>query len=309
MNRKKNWQKLQSLALRREKSNLFVHGTTKAFLQSRFGARVYKIPLHAGLTCPNRDGTKGWGGCTYCNNESFSPNARGTPKSLREQLREGIAFYQKRGGQKFLGYFQSYTNTYAPAAYLQALWEAALSFPEVVGLAIGTRPDCLEEDALDLLEAYSQAGYFVAVELGCESSHDETLKRLHREHTFADFVRGVEQVRAHGLFLTAHVILGLPGETKEAVLQTARRLARLPIQAVKLHHFYIARGTPLARQHTAAPLPTLSLEAYREWLRAFLAELPESILVERILGETNPEFVVAPHWNLPKPQLIAYLQQ
>lgn len=250
------------------------------------------------------------GGCHYCNNRSFSPNTRfGAPVELAAQMERGIAFYRKRGGRKFIPYFQSYTNTYAPVAYLHALYERALAFPDVVGLAVGTRPDCVDEEVVELLAAYASEGFFVILEIGLETSHDETLRRINRGHTYAEFERAVRMAKAAGLFVTTHLILGLPGESRDMILQTARRISELGLDALKLHHFYVARGTLFEKMYRQGKIAVMDEDAYVALACDFIRHFPCDTYVERWLGELNPDYVVAPRYSSPKPVLIEKIRR
>jgi radical SAM protein (TIGR01212 family) len=216
-------------------------------LKEKYSFPVRKIPLDAGFTCPNRDGTKGRGGCTYCENRSFAPNAIGGLKPLERQLADGIQFYRERfGAERFIAYYQAYTNTYAPLSELRAKYEVALRFPEVVGISIGTRPDCLSAAVLDLVEELG-ARRDVMLEIGLESSHDRTLTALNRQHTYAEFESAVERAAGRGFQIATHLIFGLPGETHQEMMTTSARVAVLPIDSVKIHHLYIARKTALEK--------------------------------------------------------------
>jgi radical SAM protein (TIGR01212 family) len=287
-------------------------------LRARFGEKVQKLAVDAGFTCPNLDGTKGRGGCTYCNNASFSPVAGLRRKlTIGEQLARGRDHYARRGraARKFLAYFQPYTNTYAPAAALAAVYEEALAFPGVVGLAIGTRPDCVPQDVLLLLESYARRGIYVYLELGLETANDETQRRTNRCHTLADFedaVRRADAVRRRGgtageeasprgsprgFEIGAHVILGLPGEGREDARRTAEALAPLPLDAVKLHHCYVCEGTALAADWRAGRFSPPGLAAYVEMAADFLERLPARVAIERICAACKPALLLAPEFR------------
>src|SRR5205823_11867642 len=213
-------------------------------LRARFGGKVYRVTIDAGFTCPNVDGTVAVGGCVYCDNRSFSPNRRLPRATVREQVERGVALLHRRyGADRFLAYFQAATNTYAPVAKLRQLYDEALAHPQIIGLAIGTRPDCVPEPVLDLLQSYARERY-VCLELGLQSMHDRSLDWMNRGHHFDAFVDAVSRSQGRGLDLCAHVILGLPGESSDDMLATASALAALPVNAVKIHNLHVVRNTP-----------------------------------------------------------------
>lgn len=278
-------------------------------LKDRFPWKVYKLPLDAGFTCPNRDGRVAFGGCTFCSNASFSPNSGGPLKSIREQVEEGIAVYRKRrfGGEKFIAYFQAFTNTDAPVDRLAALYDEALSHPDVVGLAIATRPDALPEPVLDLLNDL-QKRTALFLEVGLQSIHDETLRRVNRGHTFADFVDAVARIKKRGLYLSTHLILGLPGEDREMMMATIERVASLPIDAVKLTHLYIPKQAPLAQAYRRGALSLLTLSEYIQRVCDALERLPERLVIERLMGELDGEDILAPRWGKHKGEILEMIE-
>jgi radical SAM protein (TIGR01212 family) len=272
------------------------------YLRRRFGARVFKVTLHAGFTCPNRDGLVGTGGCVYCINESFSPNTRRAERSLAEQMRAGTEFYRRRyGAEKFFAYFQTFTNTYAPASDLKVRYDEALGASEdIVGLSVGTRPDCVPDETLDLLESYSDR-YDVWVEYGLQSMHDETLRRINRGHGLDAFVDAVERTRGRNLHLCVHVILGLPGENWSEMMETARFLGEVDIlESLKIHHLYVARGTELEAEYERGELPVLSLEDYVTLTCDFLERTRPEVAMQRIVGDTTSRWLLAPRWGVSK---------
>src|SRR5438309_8245647 len=227
------------------------------FLRERFGGKVFRVTVDAGFTCPNVDGTVAVGGCVYCDNRSFSPNRRLPRTPVREQVRRGVALLQKRyGADRFLAYFQAATNTYAPLTKLRRLYDEALDHPQVVGLAVGTRPDCVPDDVLDLLAQYARDRY-VCLELGLQSIHDRSLDWMNRGHHYGAFVDAVVRCQGRGLDLCAHVILGLPGESWDDMLATADALAALPINGVKIHNLHVVRDTPLEKWFRAGTVSML----------------------------------------------------
>ncbi len=265
-------------------------------LNRQFGCRVWKVSLDGGFGCPNADGTISYGGCTFCNIRSFSPSRRGALRPLAEQLAEGIGRLRKRyQAQRFLAYFQPATNTYGSVRKLRALYEEALAHPEVVGLVIGTRPDCLPDEVLDLLAELS-ARTWLLVELGLQTIHDRTLAWMNRGHDYAAFVEAVERSQRWGLRVGAHVILGLPSESRLDMLATAREVARLGLHSVKLHNLYVARETPLAQMYARGEVALLELGEYAAVAADFLEVLPPECVIDRLGADAPPEFVVAPAW-------------
>jgi len=221
------------------------------FLKERFGTKVYRVTIDAGFTCPNVDGTVAVGGCVFCDNRSFSPNRRLPRSTVKEQVQRGITILTKRyGTEQFIAYFQAATNTYALPAKLKRLYDEALEHPQIVGLAIGTRPDCVPDPVLDLVQSYARDRY-VCLELGLQSMHDRSLDWMNRGHHYDAFVDAVQRCQGRGLDLCAHVILGIPGESREDMLATADALAALPLNAVKIHNLHVVRDTPLARWYAA----------------------------------------------------------
>lgn len=280
-----------------------------AALREMYAFPVFKIPLHAGFTCPNRDGAKATGGCVYCDNRSFAPNARGPRAELEEQLAKGKARYWKREpGAKFIAYFQAYSNTYGPVEGLKAIYDVAARDPDVVGISIGTRPDCAGEDVLDVIEALRTDTRRVWVEYGLESSHEASLRWMNRCHTAADFADAVKRTAARGLPVVAHVILGVPGETREMMRETARFVAELPIDAVKIHHLYVSPHTALEGMWTRGEAAVPTLAEHAAATADFLEILPARVAIQRLIGELPGEFCVAPDWGVTKAQALAAIE-
>ena len=268
-------------------------------LRERFGCRVQKISLDAGLTCPNRDGRVGFGGCIYCNSLGSGTGAS-RYHSITSQLESGRDFLRHRyKAQKFIAYFQSFSNTYAPPEQLRILYEEALAVPDIVGLAIGTRPDCVDEFVLDLLGELGEKTY-ISVEYGLQSIHNRTLDLINRGHTFETFLHAVTRTRARDLETCVHVILGLPGEDKADMLDTARALGQMDIQAVKIHLLYVIPNTPLHRLYDEGVYRCLSREAYVDILCDFLSLLPPHVIIQRLTGDPHQGELVAPLWALEK---------
>ena len=268
-------------------------------LRERFGCRVQKITLDAGLTCPNRDGKAGRGGCIYCG-PLGSGTGRSSSESITLQLEKGkTALGRRYKAEKFIAYFQSFSNTYAPLEQLASLYREALAVPGIVGLAIGTRPDCMEEDVLDHLAELNRKTY-ISIEYGLQSVHDSTLKSINRGHTFQDFICALEKTRRRGIEVCAHIILGLPGETEEDMLETARVLATLDVQALKIHLLYVVRHTALHKLYESGGYTCLTREKYAELVCRVLALLPSTMIIHRLTGDPHPSELVAPLWALEK---------
>ena len=279
------------------------------YLKKAFPLKVYKIALDAGFTCPNRDGLVAYGGCIYCENRSFSPNSKGEKRSVTKQIGAGIEFYKKHfNAERFIVYFQAYTNTYGPVSLLKELYDEALSFPEVVGLSVGTRPDCLPEEVLDLLALYSEMTH-LWVEICLQSMHNETLLRTNRGHTYEQFTDAIIRTKLRGLRICVHVILGLPGETREMMMQTAEALAGFPIDGLKIHHLYIAENTILAKFHKASPVKTLTMEEYVSLACDFLERIPSHVAIQRLTGELKGDYLIAPAWGVSKRAVLAAIEK
>jgi uncharacterized protein len=274
------------------------------YLKNLYGCRVQKIPLDAGLTCPNRDGSKGTGGCLYCDARGSGTGAFVRLPSISEQMRRGKAFLGKRyGAGKFIAYFQAFSNTYAPRAVLEKLYREALDQEDVVGLAVGTRPDCVTPEILDLLASF-QKTHLVWVEYGLQSFHSETLRRINRGHTGEEFEQAVLETRHRGLNICAHVILGLPGEGLPQVLETARRLSGQNIQGLKIHSLYVNQGTGLEGWYRDGRYQPLTRDQYVEWVCRFLEQIPPHWIIQRLTGDPNPGELVAPVWTLEKKKTL-----
>lgn len=275
------------------------------YLKGHFSYKVHKIPLHAGFTCPNRDGRVGVGGCTYCINESFSPNVNGSYIPIKEQIEKGKAFHKKRyGAEKFIAYFQSFTNTYADVKTLRSCYEEALADKDIVGISIGTRPDCVTDDILSLINSYTEK-YHVWVEYGLQSIHNDTLKYINRGHDYKAFLDAIHRTKKTCVNICVHVILGLPGETREDMLQTAEAVAGLGIQGIKLHHLYVAKNTALAEEYFRGKVQTLDINAYIHLAADFLERIPSDITVQRLVGDTHGNFLISPIWKASKAEITA----
>lgn len=283
------------------------------YFREKFGGRVQKLTLDAGFTCPNRDGTLGTGGCDFCNNEGFNPSYCHPDKPVSQQISEGIAFHQWRykKASSYLAYFQAYSNTYATLERLMQLYSEALSCPGVIGLVIGTRPDCVSPEILDYLAALSQH-HHVHLEFGIESVYDDTLHRVNRRHTFAAAVEALEAATARGINTGAHFIFGLPGETREMMLQSADIISGLPLQTVKFHQLQILKNTRFEQQYSETPgiFQLFSLEEYSSFITDFLEKLNPAFVVERFAGEAPPRYQVTPGWGMIRnEQIVAMIEK
>ncbi|MCA1793713.1 MAG: TIGR01212 family radical SAM protein [Desulfotignum sp.] len=267
-----------------------------SYLREIFGERVQKIAVDAGLTCPNRDGTLSAQGCIYCNARGSGTGAFAMGMGIKEQIEAGkIPMIKKYKAQKFLAYFQSYSNTYTSVEHMGQMYDAALSCKGVVGMAVGTRPDCIDDEKLDLIESYTK-NYLVWLEYGLQSVHDATLQRINRGHGFAQFLHAVGMTRGRGINICAHVILGLPGENREMMLETARQLAQIGINGIKLHLLYVVKGTPLDRMFLAGQYRPMEQRQYVETVCDFLELLPKEIVIQRITGDPHGSELRAPAW-------------
>jgi hypothetical protein len=289
-------------------NNIRLYYSFNKYLKERFRYKVRKISIDAGFTCPNRDGTKGIGGCIYCENKSFSPYAKLPNKTIRQQIEHGIDF-QKRtfGAEKFIIYFQARTNTYAPIEKLKMFYDIALSYPDIVGLAIGTRPDCVPEPVLDLLSDYKKK-VDVWLELGLQSAHNATLNAINRCHTFEDFEDAVLRAKKKRFLICTHVIFGLPGETREMMFETVRRITNLGLDAIKIHHLYIAKGTIMENMFKSGKVKVLELYEWVKLASDILERLPPNMIIQRLVGEVNGEYLVAPEWGISKSNIIKAIE-
>ena len=272
-----------------------------SFIKKRFGARVQKVCINAGFTCPNKDGSKGVGGCTYCNNNTFNPDYCKPIKPIKVQIDEGISFFSKKyKAQKYLAYFQAYTNTYAPLDDLKRMYEEALEHEDVLGLVIATRPDCIKDDVLDYLQVLVSKGYFIKLEFGLESTNNETLKTINRCQTHEDAIDAFNRADGRGLHLGAHLILGLPGETKDDMLEHASKVSDLPINTLKVHHLQIVKHTMMAYQfkHTPEMFTFMELEEYIDLVVDFIELLNPNIILERFFSESPDSMLIHPKYGL-----------
>ena len=281
------------------------------FLAKHFPFKVQKISVNAGFTCPNRDGSKGYGGCTYCNNQTFNPEYCRTEKSVRQQLEEGKEFFSRKYPEmKYLAYFQAYTNTYAELEKLKAMYEEALSVDGVVGLVIGTRPDCMPDSLLDYLEEIN-GRTFLLVEYGIESTNDATLKRINRGHDFACTADAVERTALKGIMTGGHVILGLPGEDKDMIIRQAKDISSLPLTTLKMHQLQLIKGTRMAHEYDECPedFHLYSAEEYIDLVLDYIEHLRPDLVLERFISQSPRDLLIAPDWGLKNHEFTAKLKK
>ncbi len=282
------------------------------YFRTLFSERVQKVSIDAGFTCPNRDGVKGVGGCTYCNNKTFKPSYCNLENSVSKQLEEGVVFFAKKySSMKFLAYFQAYTNTYAPIENLVGLYEAALKHPKVIGLVIATRPDCLSSELLEYLGDLSKRCY-IMVELGLESCENTTLKLINRGHTFEESVTAIESLAKYGIHNCAHMIVGLPGESRDTILKQPQLLSKLSIENLKLHQLQIQRGTVMAHQYFEHPEWFSIYENVNDYVEVvidYLELLRPEIVVERFVSSSPANLLIAPDWGLKNFEFVAKVEK
>ncbi len=274
------------------------------YMKELWHTPVYKVNVDAGFTCPNRDGSVATGGCIYCNNDSFRPSACASTASLREQIAKGIPYLRSRyGAEKFIAYFQPYTNTYASVDILERLYREALDNPGVVGLAIGTRPDCVDAEKIALLESLGR-DHFILVEYGLQSIYDKTLVFINRGHDYACFKNALALTTGRGIHIGAHLILGFPTETREEMLGMADELSRLPIEFLKIHQLQVVKETALADLYAEQPFATFGYHEYLELLADFLERLSPDIVLQRLFAAAPDEILIAPVWNKTRSELL-----
>jgi len=283
------------------------------WIRRQFPFRVQKISIDAGFTCPNRDGRISTGGCIYCDNRTFNPSYCQRRHSVTQQLEEGKRFFaHKYPDMKYLAYFQAFTNTYAPLAQLKALYEEALQVEDIVGIVIGTRPDCISDELLDYLAELNQRT-FVLVEYGIESTNNDTLLRINRGHTFQQSADAIQRTHQRGLLTGAHIILGLPGEDAAESLRQASVISSLPIDILKIHQMQIIRGTRLADEYEQQPFHIYTVDEYIQLIAAYIQRLRPDMILERFVSQSPKELLIAPHWGLKNYEftnlLVNYLKQ
>ena len=281
------------------------------FLAKYFDGKVQKISVHAGFTCPNRDGSKGIGGCTYCNNQTFNPEYCKPQAGIRRQLEDGIAFFaHKYPTMRYLAYFQAYTNTYGELEQLKTMYEEALSVEGVVGIVIGTRPDCMPDTLLDYIEQLSLRT-FVMVEYGIESANDSTLQRINRGHDFATAADTIRRTHERGILVGGHLILGLPGEDHDELMRQAGVIASLPLDMVKLHQLQLIRGTRMAQEYAQSPeqFHLYTVDEYIDLAIDYIERLPSSVVIERFISQSPRSLLIAPDWGLKNYQFVDRLRR
>ena len=305
------------MAAAREKT--FLWGNSRRFnaysdyLRQTYGFRLQKLSVNAGFSCPNRDGSKGTGGCVFCNNEAFNPSYCHTTAGIRQQLEEGKAFHawRYRHSPKYLAYFQAFSNTYAPLAVLKARYEEALDVPDVVGLAIGTRPDCVDDEILDYLAGLSKSKH-IHLEMGIESCYDKTLRWMNRGHDFARAQKAFDDAARRGILTGTHLIVGLPGLSREEELAQADILSRLPIGTLKLHQLQIIKNTALEKEYAAQPqkFSFFTVDSYVDFVVDFLERLSPRIKMERFAGEAPARFQAGPVFgNLRSDRILQLIEK
>jgi radical SAM protein (TIGR01212 family) len=285
------------------------YNTYGRFLREKFGCRVYKVSVDAGFSCPNRDGTLATGGCTYCNNYSFSPETANRKESVSEQVKKGIDYLKKRyGAGKFVVYFQPFSNTHAPLEVLIPLYQASLAHTDVVGLSVGTRPDCIDEQKIAWFEDLARS-HFVTLEYGLQSANDRTLARINRGHDYQCWLDAMNRTRNRGIRLGTHLILGFPWETREEILNTAEVISDKGVDFLKLHHLHVVRDTALAVEYQSNPFRLLELKDYADLVVDFLERLNPSVFIERLFGFAPEDQLVGPVWRKSKGEIRSYIER
>lgn len=281
------------------------------YFRELFGGRVQKLSIDGGFTCPNRDGSKGTGGCSFCNNNSFNPDYCRTVEGITRQVEEGIKFFgRKYKDQKYLAYFQAYSNTYASLDVLKQRYEEALAHPMIEGLVIGTRPDVVNDEVLDYLEEVARH-YYVCIEYGVESANDEVLQQVNRGHDFATSEQAIRATANRGIAIGAHLIFGLPGESRESMLEGAVRLSELPIQVLKLHQLQIVKDTCMAEEYSKNPsaFRLYTLEEYLDFVVEVIERIRPDVYLERFVNQSPPEYLIAPQWGIKNFEFTAKLDK
>ena len=280
-----------------------------AYFRKQFTGRVQKISVDGGFSCPNRDGTKALNGCSYCNNKTFNPEYCRLERSISDQVREGINFFSRKyDSMQYLAYLQAYSNTYAELTLLKERYGEALANPKVIGLVLGTRPDCVNEEILDYLAELSRTCY-VMIEFGLESVKDETLRRINRGHLYSESVKAIEDAAKRKIHTCAHLILGLPGENYDDYMDQAKEVSKLPVENLKLHQLQIHRGTRMAGEYFRGPgdFHLFSVEEYLELVIDYMELLNPSMIIERFVSQAPSEMVIAPKWGLKNFEFTAKL--
>ena len=280
-----------------------------SYIREKFGARVYKVNVDAGFTCPNRDGTIGTTGCIYCNNDSFRPNSCKPTLSVSEQIRNGIIHIRKRyKAEKFLVYFQPYTNTYAPVEKLERLYKAALTDPSVVGLAIGTRPDTVDNEKILLLEDLAKRN-FILIEYGLQSIYDRTLEFINRGHDYNSFLKALAMTKDRGIYSGAHVIVGFPTESKEEMLYMADEISHMPVDFLKIHQLQVIKDTPLEIMYRGNPFHIFDYGEYLDFVSEFIGRLSPKIVLQRLFATAPDDILIAPRWDKGRQEILRDIEK
>ena len=280
-----------------------------SYLREHFGVRVYKVSIDAGFSCPNKDGTLSSDGCIFCDNRAFSYNTRTEPKPIEKQIKDGINFGRQRyNAEKFIIYFQAYTNTYAPLNVLKERYDIIKKFNDVIGISIGTRPDAVNEEILDLIQNYSQ-DYEVWLEYGLQSIHEKTLKFINRNHAYEDFLKAYDLTKKRNIKVCAHVIIGLPEEKETEIMETAKEMARLKIDGIKIHPLHIIKGTQLENLYNQGSYKVLKLDEYLKLLAEFLKYLWPKTVIQRLTADCLSDFLIGPEWISRKSEFLHLLDE
>lgn len=280
-----------------------------SYIKKRFATTVYKVNVDAGFTCPNRDGTISTSGCIFCNNDSFRPGSCTPTLSISEQIRNGIAHVKKRyKAERFLVYFQPYTNTYAPVDELERLYREALSEPSVIGLAIGTRPDTVDKEKIALLETLAER-YFILIEYGMQSIYEKTLEFINRGHDYNTFLKTIDLTKDRGIFIGAHVIVGFPTETKEEMLSMADEVSHIPIDFLKIHQLQVIKDTPLEIIYRERPFHVFEYEEYLEFVTEFIERLSPRIVLQRLFATAPDNILIAPRWGKSRQEILRDIEK
>ena len=279
------------------------------YMKKKFGTSVYKVSVDAGFSCPNRDGTISTTGCIYCNNDSFRPGSCKPALSISEQIRNGIYQIKKRyKAEKFLVYFQPYTNTYASVAKLKHLYKEALSEPYVIGIAIGTRPDCIDEEKIMFLSELAKK-YFILIEYGMQSIYDRTLEFINRGHDYSTFLKALYMTKDKGIYIGAHVIVGFPTESKEEMLLMADEVSRIPVDFLKIHHLQVIKDTPLEIIYRENPFHLFSYEEYIDFITDFIGRLSPRIILQRLFANAPDNILIAPRWEKGRQEILRDIEK
>lgn len=280
------------------------------YLLNRYGRRILKLPVNAGLICPNRDGTLGQGGCIFCSDDGSASPAAGVSRDIKTQMQHArISFKRSNSSTRYIAYFQAYTNTYGSAADLRKLYDTALDEEDVLGLMIGTRPDCLSDEVVELIQSYIDSTDELWVELGMQSMHEKSLTWLNRGHSHKDTRKAVNNLRSKKIDVCLHVILGIPGESWKDMMNTAEEIASMDIQGVKFHHLHVISGTPLAKLYHEGHVPLMSMQEYISTLCDFTERLPHTVMLHRLSGDRNEDSLVAPRWGHHKGTIIKNIEE